>query len=400
MKKISNLFLILLVMISVQSCQEKAETIEKKETTSPIITSPDNFSKFDLEQTDAITISWKAVTFKDEKLSTQFYDIILIPEDTEKMALLIGNISDLTYNINAKELNSFINSAGYHTGSPLNFQLMISAKFSDISSVKDVSSENISIKITSYDDTIQPDKWTIIGPAVGGWELTNDKELQYIAIQDYYTLTLEMSAGEFKFRAPEKDSENTWSFNLGATGDIDPVQIENGQNINLISRGKNFEVTAGYYQIDLDVKNNKFSILKIGENPTNAWYNISFDAVGTGISSDNEKALEDNIWNFGNKLRDEYGMGLLMDNGLAEWYWYDIILIENEGFKLRAFNSENELFVNAGYTDILTRYSTENIKTDDKYNNIIMTKSGHYTIRLIVEENGGIGSFITINEKE
>jgi len=400
MTKSIHLFFIFFVIFANYSCQEKSEISKITETTEFLIISPDANSRFELETTNSFTVSWKAVTFEEKNTGSQIYDIVLLPENKSESAILIGSTSKTFFDIDSKELNSLLISVGYKPDVSLNFELMVIGKFTIDSSAHDKNSNKLPIHVKTYFKTFEYDKWFVIGTAVGGWESSNNKELLFNPVSKKYFLpVIEMSAGEFKFYAPEIDID-PWKYNLGAIRNTDPFPIESDRvnNINLIEGGKNFEVSAGFYDVSLDVVNKKLDILKISDNPTNAWYLISCDAVGTGVSIENSGAEKDEVWNFGNKLSADSKIGFLLQDELAMWLWSDIKLVKNEGFKLRAFNSEGELFINAGFKEVdLSR--SNNLIEGDNDGNIFVTKDSHYSVKLSVN-NEGISSIIITEKKQ
>jgi hypothetical protein len=91
--------------------------------------------------------------------------------------------------------------------------------------------------------------WTIAGDAVQGWE--NDVALQWDAGKNAYVATVELTAGEMKFRA-----NSDWVVNLGDTG-MDGLLEYDGDNI-VIVEGGNYDIelylNKPYYTYSL--KNN------------------------------------------------------------------------------------------------------------------------------------------------
>ena len=76
--------------------------------------------------------------------------------------------------------------------------------------------------------------WGIIGPAqAGGWD--TDTDMEWNAEEDCWTATVELAAGEFKFRA-----NDAWDINVG--GSVDNL-TKDGDNIN--------NAEAGTYEIKL-----------------------------------------------------------------------------------------------------------------------------------------------------
>jgi len=80
--------------------------------------------------------------------------------------------------------------------------------------------------------------WGIIGPAqAGGWD--SDTDLIYDPVTDTWTVTLNLTASEMKFRA-----DNAWTLNYGDDGADRKLEV-NGANIAV--------PTAGNYTVTLDL---------------------------------------------------------------------------------------------------------------------------------------------------
>ena len=91
---------------------------------------------------------------------------------------------------------------------------------------------DLNSKTYSY---IKTTSWGIIGPAqAGGW--STDTDLTYDAATDTWKATLNLSAGEMKFRA-----DNDWAVNYGDDGADRKLEI-NGANIAVPAAG-NYTVT-------------------------------------------------------------------------------------------------------------------------------------------------------------
>ena len=103
--------------------------------------------------------------------------------------------------------------------------------------------------ITSLTHSRQLTNWGLIGDATGSWEV--DQDLTYDAVANKLTITLDLVAGEMKFRA-----NDNWDLNYG----------DNGNNKTLELGGENIPIAeAGNYTIDLLIINTavfKYAITK------------------------------------------------------------------------------------------------------------------------------------------
>ncbi|MCL7989197.1 SusE domain-containing protein [Sphingobacterium sp. lm-10] len=97
-----------------------------------------------------------------------------------------------------------------------------------------------------------PMTWGIIGEAAGGWDDSNDVAMTYDATNRVWTATLNMTPGEFKFRA-----NKAWAIGLGA-GPRNGVLSYDGGNLRVTNAGR-YLVTldlsnAGYYTYTLEAQ--------------------------------------------------------------------------------------------------------------------------------------------------
>ena len=122
------------------------------------------------------------------------------------------------------------------------------------------SSNHFTIKVTPY----QPN-WGIIGDATPlGWGSSTD--MIYNATTDTYSISLDLTAGEFKFRL-----DNSWTTNYG----------DDGNNLSLEAGGSNIAVAAGRYTIVANFNTKTYRITRL----VNAWGVIG-DATPTGWGAD------------------------------------------------------------------------------------------------------------------
>jgi len=80
--------------------------------------------------------------------------------------------------------------------------------------------------------TYRADRWGIIGDATGSWD--NDTNMSWDAVNGVFTATIDLVAGEIKFRA-----NDLWDYNLGG---VLTALTEGGDNI-AISVGGNYTIT-------------------------------------------------------------------------------------------------------------------------------------------------------------
>ncbi|WP_209405014.1 alpha-amylase domain-containing protein [Pseudozobellia sp. WGM2] len=101
------------------------------------------------------------------------------------------------------------------------------------------------INVDLVNNTWSANTWAIIGSGTpNGWD-DPDTDMNYDFDRNVWTITTNLTDGELKFRA-----NNGWDINLGGTG----------AEGDLSDGGDNIAVTAGSYQIDLDVTNKTFNL--------------------------------------------------------------------------------------------------------------------------------------------
>jgi len=110
----------------------------------------------------------------------------------------------------------------------------------------------ISADATALTWSVKKDKWGVIGSATpGGWD--NDTDMIFDPVSRLWSVTLNLVAGEMKFR-----SDDSWSFNFGDgtdTSDPDKRLDQDGKNIPIPAAG-NYTIL-----LDLNVAGNYAYIL-------------------------------------------------------------------------------------------------------------------------------------------
>jgi hypothetical protein len=95
--------------------------------------------------------------------------------------------------------------------------------------------------------TYQANRWGVIGSATaGGWD--SDQDMTWDATNKVFTVTLNLVAGEFKFRA-----NDAWTLDYGDTG-ADGTLDQGGTNISIAE--------GGNYTITLDLEHRTYTAVK------------------------------------------------------------------------------------------------------------------------------------------
>ncbi|MGE4586501.1 MAG: SusF/SusE family outer membrane protein [Mangrovibacterium sp.] len=95
--------------------------------------------------------------------------------------------------------------------------------------------------------TYQANRWGVIGSATaGGWD--SDQNMTWDATNEVFTVTLNLTAGEFKFRA-----NDAWTLDYGDSG-ADGTLDQGGTNISVAE--------SGNYTITLDLDNGTYALVR------------------------------------------------------------------------------------------------------------------------------------------
>lgn len=289
--------------------------------------------------------------------------------------------------INVADFNKGLLAAGYVVGVAHNIQVRIVASNA-------LASESINFTVTPYFD-VEP--WYIIGSAVGGWDLVNDKFMNYDSETATYYLTLDMKPGEFKFRASKKD-DDPWKFNLGMEAG---ALIDNGNDIALKSNGSNVTVGGGNYTVTLDVVHNQFSIKQNSAGEFTVWTNVVLDAVGEGISVDNSTAKDDESgWNWGNVILPDNDGKPTASAAVYSWKWTGVTLEADKGFKIRTQNGVaspvNGMSFDVGFG--VLNGAESSVKVVDLSGNFSVNAKGRYNIEINIDATNGDAKEVIIIE--
>lgn len=389
MKKIKNILWLMLATLFFVACTDEVNPILGDDIVAPKLTAPESGSEVVLLKTDEENIfevfEWTAADFKLPVAASYAIEMDKEGGDFSSAKNLITT-NGLNHTFTVGAFNKALLDAGLEAEKSYTVLLRVVANNS-------LASEPIAMKVTPYFDV---DKWTIIGSAVGGWNLENDQPMKYDASTETYYLDVDMKPGEFKFRAPQKDPSNPWANNYGLNKDNSEL-IDNGKGVSLKADGSNVKVSGGNYTVRFNVKDEIFDIKQNSAAEYTDWTKAKLDAVGTGVSEDNGKATKDgSAWNWGNVLvADNDGLPT-KDGALYTWTWEGIILEANEGFKLRTLNGEatsNGIGFDVGFGNVDAENSSD--KVVDNGGNISVSEKGAYNITLTIDAvNGDVKKII------
>nr|WP_321408809.1 SusF/SusE family outer membrane protein [uncultured Carboxylicivirga sp.] len=389
--KYFKIFSALLILGLFVSCDEEEKIQVPADAVKPVLSAPQSGDTFILEKVNEeevfTTFIWSDADFVIPVVEEYSIDVDVAGGDFSGNKVIATSITS-PKEVTVGDFNKALLAAGFEDGTAHDIILRVSANHH-------LATETIEMNVTPYFDA---EPWSVIGSAVGGWDTANDQYMTYDKDNDVYTITLDMTPGDFKFRAPKKDSD-PWKYNFGLTGSSEV--IENAQNIELEQDGSNVQTLGGNYTITLNVTGQTFSIVQNSASELTNWTGVVLDAVGSGISSDNANATADgSSWNWGNVLIGD-DEGKPASNGTTfTWKWTGIILEADEGFKLRTLNGvaapENGISFDVGYSALDVDNSTD--KVVDNGGNLSVNAKGEYTITLEIDAANGDAKKIIIEE--
>ncbi|MBS2098944.1 SusF/SusE family outer membrane protein [Carboxylicivirga linearis] len=387
--KIYSALLLLLGLIV--SCEEDLKVEVPADAVNPELSAPETGGTYILEKVNEenvfATFEWSDADFVIPVVEEYSIDVDIKGGDFSKNYVIASGISS-PHEVTVGDFNKALLAAGFVDGEAHDIVLRVSANHH-------LATETIEMNVTTYFDA---EPWTVIGSAVGGWDEANDQYMTYDKDNDVYTINLDMTPGEFKFRAPKK-GDDAWAYNYGLTGDSEV--IENAEGVELTQDGANVLTLGGNYTITLDVTNETFSIVQNSAGDLTNWTDVVLDAVGTGVSADNPDATADgSSWNWGNVLLPDNEGKPTASGSLFTWTWTGIILEADEGFKLRTLNGvaapQNDISFDVGYGALDVENSSD--KVVDKDGNFSVTEKGEYTITIEIDAANGDAKTVTIEE--
>lgn len=394
MKRLIKYTLWILAATLLIACADDIDPILGDDTVAPMLTAPADGSVAVLLKADEENLfevfEWTAADFKLDVVNSYILEMDLAESNFATPKTLITTAS-LNHTFTVGAFNKALLDAGLEAEKNYTIQLRVVSN-------NYLCSEPITMTVTPYFDV---DKWTLIGSAVGGWNLENDQAMQYDASTETYYLDVEMKPGEFKFRAPNKglaeEKPDVWKYNYGLNKD-DAELLDNGTGVSLKSGGANIKVSGGNYTIRLNVKEETFDIKQNSASEYTDWTEAKLDAVGTGVSADNEKATADgSAWGWGNVLVAGNDGLPTKDGAVYTWTWEAVVLEANEGFKLRTLNGEaakNGIGFDVGFGDVDIENSSD--KVVENGGNISVSEKGAYNITFTIDAVNGDAKKVVI----
>ena len=109
---------------------------------------------------------------------------------------------------------------------------------------------------------LEENRWGVVG-TINSWGDTPDLYMNEVGENLYVRMGVTVTADDqFKVRF-----NNGWDINYGAAGDVEPFAVTVGEEMTLISGGKNLSAPAGTYDIYFNVVDFKMWVMPEGETP-------------------------------------------------------------------------------------------------------------------------------------
>ena len=108
----------------------------------------------------------------------------------------------------------------------------------------------------------EPDRWGVVG-TITEWGTQADLYMSEVAENLFVRMGVTVTdADAFKVRF-----NNGWDINYGAAGDVEPFAVTVGEELALVSGGKNLSAPAGTYDIYFNIVDFKIWVMPEGEAP-------------------------------------------------------------------------------------------------------------------------------------
>lgn len=109
---------------------------------------------------------------------------------------------------------------------------------------------------------IEENRWGVVG-TINEWGGTPDLYMNEVGENLYVRMGVTVTdADQFKVRF-----NNGWDINYGAAGDVEPYAVTVGEEMTLVSGGKNLSAPAGTYDIYFNIVDFKMWVMPEGETP-------------------------------------------------------------------------------------------------------------------------------------
>ena len=218
-------------------------------STSSVVLDPD------MADMEALVVSWMQPDFGYSAAAD--YTILFDNaggdfSDAQSVTAGIGLEKSLT----VSKLNGILISLGFEQDVPGDIEIRVVAGLGDYNSIV---SESSILNATAYEDLLdQSTPWGVVGSAANNWGATPDLPFYTTGTDGILVAYVTLIDGQIKFR-----KDNSWDLNYGDTG-VDGTLEEGGDNI---------DVTAGTYEIIMNLNTLTYTIAPLSWGIVGSAYN-------------------------------------------------------------------------------------------------------------------------------
>lgn len=228
-------------VVLMSSCEKDEVKVTAEPGAAPVLTASATTVNLQKEDADkvAVTYSWTPITlaFSESGFpATMTYTLQFAKKGTNFASTKDLDASGVVKKeLTVSEVNALLKDLGFGVGQAA--QLDVRLKSSYAANVPVYTTALAALNGTPYESRELPALvWGLIGPAGVSWD--TDVVLDYDYDKKIWTLTTDLKADEFKFRA-----NKAWTNNLGA--DAAGILAPNGANLKITEAG-NYTITLDY----------------------------------------------------------------------------------------------------------------------------------------------------------
>ena len=220
------------------SCEKEGDKITLNQTSTPQLsasTTTPVLAKADAAKA-AVTYTWTSANYGFTAAPTYTLEFDVKGNNFKAPRTVAAGNSN-SYTLTVGDLNEVFTGLGVPAGQAAELEVRLKSTLTAATGL--TQSGVSSVKATPYENRELPkDLWGIIGSATpSGWD--KDTDMTYDFDTKVWTITLDLTNDEYKFRA-----NDAWALNLGDDG-ADGTLEPNGANIKVPAAGK-YEVMLNY----------------------------------------------------------------------------------------------------------------------------------------------------------
>lgn len=204
---------------------------------------------------EALVVSWAQPDFGYDAAAS--YSILFDNAGGDfSEAIAVSTGQDLSKSFTTGQLNGILLNLGFEQDVPADVAIRVVAGLGDYNSIESISS---TLNATAYEDLLdQSTTWGVVGSGANDWGATPDLPFYTTGTDGVLVAYVTLIDGEIKFR-----ENNDWTLNYG-DNDFDGTLEEGGANI---------PVTAGSYEIIMNLNNLTYTMAPLSWGIVGSAYN-------------------------------------------------------------------------------------------------------------------------------